>query len=307
MRSYPLYDLNANDFEDLVTLLCERILGIGTINFSRGKDGGRDAIFSGRANRFPSESEPWEGKFVIQAKHTGKVNASCSDSEFKKILEDEVDKKVLKFQDNGKVDFYLLFTNRKLSGLKDEKISDFLDIELGIPNRIFGEERIQLWLREFPDIARTLNLNRLFLPIQFYDDDIRKVILTFSNYKQKIIDHAKVSFNYQEMERKNQLNDLSRDYFEFMKKNSLSFFDQIDRFLKDPSNRKYKIKYDNTVSDLQEQIIIKRNDYNKFDELFNDMYEFVFTNNHDELKDYRKLIRVFLHYMYFKCDIGRSE
>lgn len=307
MRSYPLYDLHANEFEDLVTLLCDRILGIGTINFSEGKDGGRDGIFSGRANCFPSKSEPWEGKFVIQAKHTSKVNASCSDSDFATLLKKEVKNKVFKSQDNGKIDYYLLFTNRKLSGLKDEKISDFLDIELKIPNRIFGEERIQLWLREFPDITKTLHLDRLLLPIQFYDDDIRKVIITFSNYKQKIIDHAKVRFNYQGMERKNQLNDLSRDYFEFMKTNSLVFFDQIDRFLKDPANWKYKIKYDNTVSDLQEQIIIKRNDYNTFDELFNAMYEFILANNKEELKDSRKLIRVFLHYMYFKCDIGRSE
>jgi hypothetical protein len=74
---YPLYDLNNEEFESLVVSICEEVLGIATINFTKGKDGGRDAKFTGTANSFPSTNNPWNGKFIIQAKHTEKQNASC--------------------------------------------------------------------------------------------------------------------------------------------------------------------------------------------------------------------------------------
>jgi hypothetical protein len=307
MRSYPLNYLYYSEFEELVVLICDRILGSGTSKFSTGKDGGRDAFFSGRANRFPSETKPWEGKFIIQAKHTGKVNASCSDSDFSTILKEEVNRNVFKFQDNGKADYYLLFTNRKLSGLKDEQISDFLDIELNIPNRIFGEERIQLWLRDYPDIAKKLNLNRLFIPLKFYEKDLKDVIVTFAKRQDEISKQAEKALQYTNMEKKNQLNQVSEEYFKYMQSHSLKHFTKIGNFLKDPRNKHYKNMYKNTVADLKSKIIINRNDFGKFDELFDEIYEEVFSKNQSELKDIRRLIWVFLHYMYFCCDIGSTE
>ena len=111
------------------------------INFSEGKDRDRDAKFTGMANKFPSKSKPWEGKFVIQAKHTTKPYASCSDSDFKRILRDEVMFKLIPLKNNKKVDYYLLFTNRRLSGLQDAKIENFIDEKVGVENRILGDER----------------------------------------------------------------------------------------------------------------------------------------------------------------------
>ena len=69
---YPLNELSSGEFENVVSSICEEILGTGTFIFSEGKDGGRDAKFTGRANYFPSKALPWEGKFIIQAKHTRK-------------------------------------------------------------------------------------------------------------------------------------------------------------------------------------------------------------------------------------------
>ena len=54
--------------------------------FSVGTDGGKDARFTGKANKYPSESKQWEGKIIIQAKHTQRPNASCSDSDFQTII-----------------------------------------------------------------------------------------------------------------------------------------------------------------------------------------------------------------------------
>ena len=98
---YPLENLTDKDFEDLVALICEQILGMGTVIFSVGKDGGKDGKFQGKANKFPSEVAPWDGKIIIQAKHTQRTNASCSDSAFKRILKNDVFPAVKKLSDNN--------------------------------------------------------------------------------------------------------------------------------------------------------------------------------------------------------------
>lgn len=77
MMKYPLEELTDSEFEKLVALICSEVLGVSTVIFSEGKDGGKDARFNGRANNFPSKSKPWEGKIVIQAKHTKRPNANC--------------------------------------------------------------------------------------------------------------------------------------------------------------------------------------------------------------------------------------
>ncbi len=80
MKDYLLHTLSAGTFEELVVKLCHEILGFGTISFGSGPDRGRDAFFEGTAQRFPSEADPWAGKFVIQAKHTERADASSLDS-----------------------------------------------------------------------------------------------------------------------------------------------------------------------------------------------------------------------------------
>ena len=77
MRIFPLHDLNNEEFENLTVLICKKLLGEATTPFALGRDGGRDGSFEGKANLYPSEAEPWDGKIVIQAKHTKKLNSSC--------------------------------------------------------------------------------------------------------------------------------------------------------------------------------------------------------------------------------------
>jgi hypothetical protein len=309
MRNFPLHDLHWQEFEKLVILICERILGTGTFIFSEGPDGGRDGKFTGKAEKFPSKAKPWEGKFIIQAKHTENPIAKCSDSDFKKILKDEVNNRLNKLVENDEVDYYLLFTNRKLSANKNTKISEFIDTNLSIENRVIGKERIQLWLAEHSEIVKTLKLNDLLLPLQFYEKDLKDIIIKFSEMKSQLaekIDEKQSQIRWIDKEKKNELNNLSKNYFDFIKRNSLAYFTSIESFLKDPVNNKYRQYYENTVSDLQEKILIKRNEYFKFEAMLGNLFDYVFDNS-PELKNKRKLIRVFLHYMYFNCDIGIGE
>ena len=98
---YPLENLTDTEFENLVALICSEILGTGTVVFSDGQDGGRDAEFNGMANNFPSKSKPWSGKIIIQAKHTQRNNASCSESDFQSILKTSVIPSIQKLKDES--------------------------------------------------------------------------------------------------------------------------------------------------------------------------------------------------------------
>ncbi len=376
--NYPLYNLNNEDFEKLTALISERILGTGTIVFSKGKDGGRDGKFTGKANFFPSEADPWDGKFIIQAKHTTNPVATCSDTEFQRILSKELPK-LRKLKEQGKIDFYIIFTNRKLSGLQDPKIEDFLDKGIGtaisikktseiltlisnypkkfeyddrnqcliyfgimsnserdlyligkkgknekeketikrlfsdsqkeILNCVIAEERIQLWLQEYSDIGKILGLNKLLMPLEFYEKDLQEIVIAFSGAKisKDELKGRQKNLERTPMKEKNRLNNLGKDYFDNVLKNSYSDFEIISGFLKDPINQQYKSMYDNTVRDLQEEIILRRNDYYFFEEILNHLYKLILDFTNDKLIKNRNLIRVFLHYMYFFCDIGKKD
>lgn len=305
---YPLYNLDDESFEDLVAILCEDILGMGTIVFSKGKDGGRDAKFTGTANKIPSTSDPWSGKFIIQAKHTCNPTASCSDAEFQRILGKELPKiKALKEQ--GKIDFYLIFSNRKLTGLQDPKIEDLIDEYVGVQNIVYGKETIDLWLETQPQIARKANLNRLLMPLQFYEEDLRDLVVAFANAKisKSRITEIEDEFCGMPIEEKNKLNKLSEEYFNGVFKNSVDDFARIRAFLQDPKNATFLTMYQNTISDIQEEITIRRTEYHAFDEILNHLYKVVLDTSNYLLKNNRRMIRVFLHYMYFHCDIGIKE
>ena len=118
---YRLELSDDNKFEDLVNTICQKILGTGVISFSPGKDGGRDGKFTGTAQNYPDNVKPWSGKFIIQAKHTSNPIASCSDSDFEKIVKEEIIK-IKKLKDSGDIDCYMLFTNRKYTGEKGENL-----------------------------------------------------------------------------------------------------------------------------------------------------------------------------------------
>ena len=75
-------DLSDSQFEVLIVLLCQRLLGISVQGFAKGPDGGRDAKFVGKADLHPSKTEPWVGITIIQAKHTSGYNRSFSESDF---------------------------------------------------------------------------------------------------------------------------------------------------------------------------------------------------------------------------------
>jgi hypothetical protein len=306
--NYPLYELTWQEFEGVVTSVCEEILGMGVIVFSDGTDGGRDAKFSATANHFPSSASPWKGKFIIQAKHTTKVNTSCSDNDFQTILNSEI-KSIKKLQEADKLDNYLIFTNRKLTGIQDPKIENLIETELNVNNQVIGEERIQKWLKDYPSVVKKHNLNSLLLPLQFYEEDLKEIIITFSNidFSGEELQEIKRKNDKITIKEKNKLNRMSELYFNNSFKKSIKEFNEIEKFFKSPKNRKLTKQYDNTISDIQSKILVKRDEYNTFEEILEYLYDYMLNTHELALRNDRRLIRVFLHYMYFHCDIGVME
>ena len=109
-----------------------------------------------------------------------------------------------------------------------------------------------------------------------------------------------------DIENKNKLNALSKEYFDNVIKKNLIYFEQIRAFLTDSINKEYLDKYENTIDDINAKIIVHRTDFEKFEMILEFLYDFIVENN-IELKNKRRLLRLFLHYMYYNCDIGINE
>lgn len=305
MMRYPLYDMNCDEFEGLVVCICTRILGSGVIPFAKGKDGGKDGKFCGQANRIPSEKSPWDGKIIIQAKHTSKINASCSDNDFKKILEKEVIPAINKLKENNEIDYYLLFTNRSLTGMQDSAITKQINGLTAIPTILIAEEKIQMYLNEYPAIVRETNLNRLLLPFEFDESDLRDVILFLDEHiKNADTTNEQTCFSYPGLEKKNELNHLGKKYFDEVVRRSFDDFGKIRHFLSDPINQDVAALYADAVSELNAKISLARDQYYEFENVIESCYGNMVRDNDSILKRKKKLLRTLLHYMYCNCDIG---
>lgn len=305
MIKYPLHYQNEDDFENLVTLICKKILGEGVIPFAKGRDGGKDGRFTGTANCFPSENDPWQGNIIIQAKHTEKIQASCSDSDFNKIIGDEIDK-IKNLKSKGEIDYYLLFTNRKLTGGADSIIVKRIKDETGVENNLIAEEKIQQYLIQFPDVVKMAGLNKLLMPMEFDDSDIRDVVLAIKDALKAKDVRPIIDFSKPELTKKNELNNLSEDYFSNVIQSEFADFSRIESFLSDPINEEVKEGYEDAISDLNAKITIHRDKYGGFEEIIDDVYDKVIGQSGDSLKGNKRLVRTLLHYMYCKCDIGKK-
>jgi hypothetical protein len=309
---YRLELLDDSDFEDLVNTICQNILGTGVISFSPGKDGGSDGKFTGTAQNYPSFAKPWSGKFVIQAKHTNNPIASCSDSVFEKIVKDEIIK-IKNLNDAGDIDCYLLFTNRKYTGVKGEDLVKKIVAETGVENSvIIGKETINdRYLNQHKEIVRQYKLDLHHIPFDFSDEEVKDIILIFKQQLPSIeddikaeVDRIKHDFVFIEKKDKNEKNRLSEEYFlnEIAAK-SLMDFAKIERFLALPQNEEIKDYYFDMVSELSNLITIKRDNFDASEEIFLFIYKMV-CDGSIELKGTKRHVMTLLHYMYFECLIG---
>lgn len=310
-------DLSERQFEILVTFLCQEILGIAVQDFAEGPDGGRDAKFVGVAQLHPSTTFPWRGTTIIQAKHSNGFNRSFSEGDFfslktaKSIVTDEAPR-VKRLRDEGGLDHYMLFSNRRLTAGTNEAICKYISEECSIPPTsvyLCGFEQLERWLKKFPDVASRADLDFVDSPLLLSPNDLATVIEALAQSSSSIkhvLDTPptpRLSF-----ERKNEINNMSAVFAKELRKRFLRDTNMIQTFLAAPENMELLKLYESIVEEFQLSITAKRKDYQTFDEVFDYVLRLLFDRDPVLRQvEHKRLTRSMLFYMYWNCDIGLIE
>lgn len=314
---YAYEDLSDDQFEGLIVILCQRILGISVQGFSKGSDGGRDAKFVGTAELHPSKAAPWVGTTVIQAKHTNGYNRNFSESDFynptveSAVLSLEI-QRIWKLRKNKQLDHYMLFANRRLAGNAETEIRAYIGKECKIPiGSIYlcGVEQLEVWLKTFPQVAKLANFDPIDSPLIVSPDDLAEIVQAFARQRESIT----VVLEYPPTPRvtyqkKNGLNKMSEEYAKAQSRNYLKETTAIHTFLAAPENLDLLRLYEATVAEFDLKIIAKRQDYQTFDDVMEYLVDLLFKRD-PILRQaaHKRLTRAVLFYMYWNCDIGRIE
>jgi hypothetical protein len=311
---YAYEDLSDGQFEDLVIFLCQRLLGISVQGFTKGPDGGRDAKFVGTAELHPSKAAPWIGTTIVQAKHTNGYNRSFSESDFysaasvNTILGKEIPR-IKRLRENGQLDHYMVFANRRLTGIAESEIRAHIAAQCDIPEPslyLCGVEQLETWLKTFPEIPRLANLDPIDSPLIVSPDDLAEVVQALARQKDEVSavldDPPTPRVSY---EQKNTLNNMSREYAREQRKRYLKETAQIHAFLAAPENLDLLRMYESVVDEFQIKIIAKRKAYQTFDEVMEYLVDLLFGRD-PILRQHvhKRLTRAVLFYMYWNCDIG---
>lgn len=302
MPNYILHELDEKKFEDLVVHICIDWLGEGVNCFAAGRDGGRDARFIGTASKYPSPVNPWSGKFIIQAKHTSSPIGKVSDSTFYNYIKGEY-AKISRLLKNAEIDNYLLFTNNSLPAGQNCKIIE--DIRnLGINNNdIIGRERIHKHLDNHPNLVKILKLNLYNSPFDINQQDMIDIVNALHS---SVKNSTTENFDYIDKKKKNKINNLSEEYFEYIKENSLPLFGKIEKFFKNPRNEEYADYYLDITNELKAKIINHQEQFERFDDVFEFLYD-SYINSDETLRRKKRYVSILLHYMYYTCDIGKHD
>lgn len=312
---YAYEDLGDDQFEQLVVLICQRLLGMGVQGFAKGVDGGRDAKFIGTAQLIPSTAAPWSGSVIIQAKHTNGYNRSCSEADFfstksgETVIGKEVPR-IKKLREGKQLDHYMLFTNRSVTGNAESDIRAYIATNCGLPEQsvmLCGLESLELWLKSFPDIPATARLDPLDSPLVVSPDELAEVVEALARHMGGAVTAIDMPpAPRTSYETKNAINKMSEAYAKHIRRLYLKDTAQVMRFLAAPENGELLGMYESVVEEFQLKIVAKRKNYQSFDEVMNYLMDLLFARD-PMLRRNRKLTRVMLFYMYWNCDIGESE
>lgn len=315
---YQYFDLDDTRFENLVIAICKEILGQGVQGFSVGRDDGKDGEFNGKANLYPSQQQPWNGKVIIQAKWTSGINKHYTDSDFysKESQSNLLAKELIKVKskvESGELNYYMLFANRSLTGGAKPIIINYISEKTGLPPEniaIFGNDDLDYYLSYYPDIIKmkNINLEPLNIAPTLNLNSLSEVI----GHLSQVFDDKNTSKNLSPIvrtnyEQKNKLNNLTNEMAIQLRTYYMKYVSQIQDFLNDPQNSKLLNHYQNTVEEFQLNYILPMKlELGYFDDVFNNLVKYL-TNRDHILATNTRLTRMMVFYMYWNCDIGKSN
>ncbi len=314
---YAYEDLSPEQFEQLVVFICQKLLGMGVQGFATGRDGGRDAKFIGLAQLHPSTARPWDGKVVVQAKHTNGINKSCSETDFfnprseNTTLGEEIPR-ITRLKADGELDHYMIFANRRLTAGTEAILRGHISTTCGVVQEsiaIFGLEDLERLMKTFPEIAEQADLDPVDSPLIVSSDDLAEVVEAL--YRQREV-FAKVPdtpptprTTYAE---KNVINNMTEDYAKEQRRKFLKEAAQIKAFLAAPENEELMRAYEAVTEEFQLRILAKRKDYQTFDEVMEYLLRQLYERDAVlRQRNHKSLMRAVVFYMYWNCDIGKDK
>ncbi len=313
---YAYEDLGDDQFETLVVLVCQRLLGISVQPFAKGPDGGRDAKFVGKAELHPSKAAPWDGTTIIQAKHTNGINRNFSESDFynptakTSVLGEEIPR-IQKLRKAKQLDHYMLFSNRRLAGNAESEIRAYIATQCKIPEgsiHLCGVEQLELLLKNFPEVPALAKLDPVDSPLNVSPDDLAEIVQALARHRADIgavlDDPPSPRVAYQT---KNVLNNMTAAYAKEQQRRYLKETAQIQKFLSAPENAELLQAYESVVDEFQLKIVAKRQNYQTFDQVMEYLVDLLFGRDPIlRQRANKRLTRMVLFYMYWNCDIGED-
>lgn len=314
---YAYEDMGDDQFEQLIVILCQQILGISVKGFAKGTDGGRDAKFVGKAQLFPSDAAPWEGTTIIQAKHSNGPYRSFSESDFfsptskTSIIEKEIPR-INKLRQAQQLDHYMLFSNRRLTGNTDAEICAHISKKCNIPESsiyLCDVEQLELLLKRYPQVVKLADIDPIDSPLIVSPDELAEIVQALASQKGNIltvIDNPPTPRT--PYDKKNELNNMTEQYAKYLRKRYLKDTVEISTFFAAPENAHLLRMYELAIDEFQQKIIAKRKKYQTFDEVMEHITDLLF--NRDAVlrqQQHKRLMRTLLFYMYWNCDIGVTD
>jgi hypothetical protein len=290
-----LNDVN-NINENLSTLILNKVYGWNLNNLN-----------SAKAN-FPAIDLGDESKGI---------GVSVTATDTSAYIKDKIAKNIKHMVYESYPNHYFFITTRKKSYSSDfdtegkysfDKDKNILDIEdvLKSVKEITDENTLH-------EILKILETNVFKLKGQFIEDitpyDIAKVLEEFSAQNPNLIRNISASIQAiqrTDFQEKNKINNLSEGYIKLIQQESLPFFEQFANFLQQFENRDLKKIYYNITSDLQQIILVKRGDFEQFDQIF-ETIEATCKEKVPYLLSNRRTLQILLHFMYFQCDLGENK
>jgi hypothetical protein len=312
---YAYENLSDEQFEDLVVCVCQELLGISVQGFTKGRDGGRDAKFVGKALLIPSAAAPWMGTIIIQAKHTNGYNRQFSDPDFysatssNTVLGKEIPR-IKRLRHRKQLDHYIVFANRRLSGDAEAAIRKYISDQCNIPESsiyLCDVEQLERWLKKFPDAAARAEVDPVDSPLIVSPDDLSEVVQAFARQREWIFDviddPPTDRVTYKE---KNELNNTSVEYAAAQRRKYLKETKQIRSFLAAPENADLLQLYESVADEFQLRIIAKQKEHQRFDKVMEYLVDLLYGRD-SILRRHKRLTRALLFYMYWNCDIGKTS
>lgn len=340
MTRRPFFELHSTEFEKLLLQICKILLGEAAQSFAYGKDGGRDVRFVGTASSFPSTNDPWKGTIIAQAKHTTKVTASFSDSDFSgdassSVLAQEYPKIKAMFEEKS-LTHYILCSNRSLTGGSIERIIQKISDKTGLAKAniaLWGLNDLNDHLNRTPNLMERAGISSFNQVLFIEPQQIAEIIEALTQHKGCIEEASKDArapkkINFEEknkqgreyineifketipkrisFEEKNKLNSFAPNVVNKYRKLYLKNFGFIDSFLSHPLNLEYINQYFDIASDFNSRIAIFIQDDDHFENVIITLYDNL-INCSSVCSKNRKLTMTLLFYMYYMCDLGKSK